>query len=282
MTKSKSQKKQQSPPTLSPSDTEGSTGNGGASQVLTVDNFGQTLQNALSTQGVQETLNAALGPLIELIVTQKVAEVEESFNAKIKDIKKRHDDELKVVKGELAMLQKRQGDLEQYSRREDLIIKGLQIPQTYAEKARNWNPSQTNSFLESEREEAISSPSLVESVTSFFEKDMGIQIPSGSISTAHPLPSKNGPSSIIVRFTSRDCRNRVYSRRFSLKGKKVYVDEHLTAANARLMYHGRQLKTTRKVLDCFTRNCNPFVRLLDRRVVSLNAEVLSRLMVDNV
>lgn len=238
---------------------------------LTVENFEFAFEKALGAQSVRDTLHEALGPLIELLVSQRVAKVEETFTEKVKELKREHESRIEELRGEINDMKQKQNDLEQYSKREDLIIKGLQVPQTFAEKVATQRG-------QGESDQArVSSPSVVETVVNFFEKEMGVRVPTNSISTAHPLPSRSGPPSVIVRFSSRDVRNSIYSRRFTLKGRGLFVDEHLTPHNSKLMFHARKLKVSGKVLDCFTRNCSPYVRLVDRRVVPFSMELLHNL-----
>lgn len=238
---------------------------------LTLDNFGFALEQALGLQSVKETLQDALGPLIEILVSERVAKVEETFNAKLKDVKKEHERKVGEMREELKELRAKQNDLEQYSKREDLIIKGLHVPQTYAEVSA---PLQANGAPNPER---VSSTSVIDTVTKFFTKDLGVQVPPNAISTAHPLPSRNGTPSVIVRFASRDVRNTIYASRFRLKGKGIYLDEHLTPANAQLMFHARKLKNNGRITDCFSRNCTPCVRLMNRKVVPLTTDLIHQL-----
>lgn len=241
---------------------------------LTVENFGSALEQALATEGVKATLHEALGPLIDMIVAEKIAKVEENFKIKMKELRKAHDKQVQGLNDEIHGLRVRQNDIEQYSKREDLIIKGLHIPQTYAQRASAPQVDDRPGPMH-----AVS-PSLTETVVDFFDKDMGVQVPVSAISTAHPLPSRNGPPAVIVRFSSRDARNLVYSKRFALKGKRIFVDEHLTSENSKQMFNARKLKHDKKILDCFTRNCAPFVRLLDRRVVPFNNDLQNTLESD--
>lgn len=220
---------------------------------------------------MKETLHEALGPLIDVLVAERVAKVEDSFQEKIKDLKKEHERKIREVTDEIKDLKSKQHDLEQYSKREDIIIKGLHVPQSYAEVSA---PLQVNGTPNPER---VSSPSVIDTVSKFFEKDLGVQVPPNTISTAHPLPSRNGTPSVIVRFSSRDLRNRIYSSRFRLKGKGIYLDEHLTPGNSQLMFEARKLKQSGKIMDCFTRNCTPCVRLSTRKVVPFTSELMNQL-----
>lgn len=236
---------------------------------LSGDDFVHCFLKALGTESVREELARSMGEMLELVVEEKVNAVKTQLNEKMAEMKRRHEGDVKQLKDEIKELRKKQGDIEQYSRREDLIIKGLEVPQTLAERVRNSRPEGQQADTPS-----AASPRTVEIVTNFLQDTLGVSTPNGSISTAHPLPSRNGQATVIVRFSSRDVRNAVYANRFRLKGKRIYIEEHLTAENAKAMYEARQLKRQGKLRDCFTKHCTPFVRLVDNRVVPLTDELL--------
>jgi hypothetical protein len=78
------------------------------------------------------------------------------------------------------------------------------------------------------------------------------------ISTAHRL--KAGPKDktrpIIVRFSNRDVRNKVYSAKKLLKGSTsgVFISEHLTKPDSELFFEARKLLREKKIFAAWIQN----------------------------
>lgn len=130
-------------------------------------------------------------------------------------------------------------DLEQYSRRSHLRIRGLQFKQGEDHK---------------------------QCVARFFTKDLQVPVCVEDLDAAHPLPSppsnktksNNNNSSrtpqpkqpqMIVRFHARDLRDRVIKARRHLKGKKIVISDDLTAKNQRLL---SQLRENDNITNCWS------------------------------
>ena len=214
----------------------------------------QCLFKALETPRVQEVLMEVMGPMLDLIVEEKVNKAKNEMKEEIEKVKRDCRKETNNIKLELEKLKSECEELKAYSYREDLIIKGLQVRPNADGK---------------------------EEVMKLFHTEMGLSIPPNTISTVHPLPTKSAlperserpnPPPIVVRFAVRDARNAVYHSRMRLKGKGIFIDEHLTPLRGKAMALARRLKRERKIEDCWTNNGKLLARLRSGKVVSFNAE----------
>ena len=101
-------------------------------------------------------------------------------------------------------------DLEQYGRRYNIRIFGLDIKEN-----------------------------CMENVVTFIRDNLSMDLSLSDVENAHPLPYKtgSGPSkpSVIVRLRSRGTRDEILQRRKILKGTGVSISEDLTKNNIQLM-----------------------------------------------
>ena len=102
-------------------------------------------------------------------------------------------------------------------------------------------------------------------------KSVNIEITPEQISTSHRFPAKlkkygneslGAPPPIIVRFISRDVRNRLYANRKLLRGKKnhVFINENLTCYRKKLFWNAKQKAKLNQFHYFWTSNGNIFVR----------------------
>ena len=137
--------------------------------------------------------------------------------------------ELLKSSNELKSLKKSLNDLEQYSRRDCLEIRGIPLPST------PMDPDQTDDV-----------------VLKLGEK-IGVPIQKSDISISHRIPSRKQftdegnpiPPAIVVKFVKRETRENLYRARKNLKSvstidlgypvaNKIYVNESLTEKNKEL------------------------------------------------
>ena len=101
----------------------------------------------------------------------------------------------------------------------------------------------------------------------------GVDVAEGDIEACHPLPipantkarleKENkivGPDPIIVRFVNRKSKVSLMKQWKRLQGTKVYLNDHLTKANAVLAARARQLRRDSKIKNTWTRDCNIYVQ----------------------
>lgn len=155
----------------------------------------------------------------------------------------------------ISELERKLDDMEQYTRRDDLIITGLEVKhQTYAKAAANQITTE-----DAPQEELLT---LEKQVVTFLQgRDIDIQ--HENISICHTLPRKSDKfkQSIVIRFTSRKSRNSVMLQAKKLKGTSVYINEHLTKKNGTIAREARLLKKQKKIVATWTRNGNIWIRV---------------------
>uniref|UniRef100_A0A1A8KB92 Uncharacterized protein n=1 Tax=Nothobranchius kuhntae TaxID=321403 RepID=A0A1A8KB92_NOTKU len=122
----------------------------------------------------------------------------------------------------VSALEQRVDELEQYTRREDFVIMGLETRhRSYANAVTNHNSAEGASEKELE--------TLEQQVVTFLHSK-NISIQKEAISICHTLPKKyeKAKPAIIIRFTSRKQRSNVLAQGNKLRGTNVYMNKHLT------------------------------------------------------
>lgn len=126
------------------------------------------------------------------------------------------------LKDQCKRQEKANNDLEQYSRRSHIRIRGLKIESPETCKA---------------------------AVARFCTSALNVNISEEDLDAAHPLPVRtpqhsakrpqtaSDPAPIIVRFHRRDQRDSVIKARSALKSTGITITEDLTAANQKLLHH---------------------------------------------
>lgn len=150
---------------------------------------------------------------------------------------------------QIVSLEERVDQLEQYTRKDNIIISGLPA-HSYAATARKSVSTEPDDVTDEE---------LEANVLKFFETDLGVPLSPADISVIHYVPSKQGKN-ILVKFTSRKAKLRVLKNRANLKGKKIYVSDHLTRRNNQLFYQARMLVKDNLISRAWVRNCKVFIR----------------------
>ncbi len=189
-------------------------------------------------------------------------EFTDSFGAILKNLVGRVDrleQAMKKKTDELEVAHSRIDHLEQYTRMDNIIINGL-VCKSYAEMA---TPNQTRGATSAPVQHDIME-GQVEQVIQFLRRDVGVNIKDTDISVVHDLPSriqKGGHNkNIIVKFTNRRAKEAVMKNKGKLRGKNIYINEHLTGRNAHIFRKARELRKLNKVEAAWTRNCQVLVR----------------------
>lgn len=172
--------------------------------------------------------------------------VQKELQHELKPVKDQLAEALKkndILTAEVKVLRNEVNDLQQYSRRNNVIITGIPVTDNedvYAVLA--------------ECEELVDVP-----VTQ-------------DIDVAHRLPSRSAdkPTSIIVKFGHRTSKNRFMDawrrKKPTLQAlgrsgtSQVYVSDHLSKFNASLFYHARSMKKQKKLEYAWVRDCKIFVK----------------------
>ena len=119
----------------------------------------------------------------------------------------------------LSAVERRQDDLEQYSRSNCLVIHGCE----------NIPKSKPGKYLEIEN-------FVCNTLNEHLQLDSPLQ--ANDLDIAHPLPSKKG-TPVIVKFIRRTQKNEVYRKKRLLKGTKMIITESLTKRRLQLLEKAR-------------------------------------------
>ena len=119
----------------------------------------------------------------------------------------------------LSAVERRQDDLEQYSRSNCLVIHGCE----------NVPKSKPGKYLEIEN-------FVCNTLNEHLQLDSPLQ--ANDLDIAHPLPSKKG-TPVIVKFIRRTQKNEVYRKKRLLKGTKMIITESLTKRRLQLLEKAR-------------------------------------------
>jgi FtsZ-binding cell division protein ZapB len=238
---------------------------------LTSENFAANFLTVLSDDRVQNKLFSLFEPIIALTIEEKFNSLLKSkvdgLNATIQSLR----DDLKIrdetinnlqsdnnkLKQEVSKLRKSNDDLEQFTRKDNLIISGL--PASYAERVEGTAGNKPN------RE---SSSETIDKIVKLCNDHLHCSITATDISTAHRL-SSNANSQILVRFVRRSVRDRVYRARFGLKThnailpqkEKVFINEDLSPQTRSLFAAAWKAKGLHNIEGVWTNNCHIFIKL---------------------
>ena len=119
----------------------------------------------------------------------------------------------------LSAVERRQDDLEQYSRSNCLVIHGCE----------NVPKSKPGKYLEIEN-------FVCNTLNEHLQLDSPLQ--ANDLDIAHPLPSKKG-TPVIVKFIRKTQKNEVYRKKRLLKGTKMIITESLTKRRLQLLEKAR-------------------------------------------
>ena len=165
---------------------------------------------------------------------------------------------LKKKDEQIVDLENRLHDVEQYSRKDDIIITGLEIKhKTYA---RVVETNMKNFTAEVDENAPDVEKKTLENQVINFLNDNGLDMNENEISACHNLNKKKKIPDIILRFVSRKTKVILLKNGKKLKGTNVYMNDHLTSRNAETASLARQMKREKKIETTWVRNCNVFIK----------------------
>lgn len=181
-----------------------------------------------------EQVKEILGEIIKNKLTDELQRVSNLFDDKIKLLR----EDLACLRSENELLRQQVNDQRQYSMKEDLIIHDVNLAKSVNLKA---------------------------DFAKLCKEDLKIDVAESDISAAHPLgPSKDNKRPVIIRFTNRSLKLKIYKSRVLLnkrpKGCKVFINEHLTKDRAKTFKKARDMKSVGELQDAWTYDCALFAR----------------------
>ena len=188
------------------------------------------LEDAItSLDMVGPVTNEAIAQLLRGLATT----IKKSVNATIE----RKDAEIRDLQTRLTNVEERCDDLEQYSRRNTVRIRGVA-------EALNENTD------------------IV--VKELAARKLSVDISDSDVVRSHRVgrraEDRSTPRDIIVRFTTHNTKTSVMRSARKLKGTHVFINEDLTKTRATIAWEARTLKRERKISDTWTRDGVIFVK----------------------
>lgn len=181
--------------------------------------------------------------------------------SKILHLVTRLQDEIKAKNDQIRQLENRVEELEQYTRKEDIIISGLKPDyKSWARRAENHHEESRGNDNAPE----VELESLEKQVLAFLNGKLDLNISSDDISACHTLrsavASRTSKENIIVRFVNRKSKVQVMKKAKMLKGSNVFINEHLTKKNSELAWKARTLRKQHRIASTWIRDCKVFIR----------------------
>ena len=211
-----------------------------------------------------------MGPKKNLQMEEDVEDIKKSLNfltEEVTAVRKLQSSILDLVKEvktlriqnaekdkQLADLENKVEELEQYTRINNVIVSGLQVkPRSYARAV----------TADSEGGHGELDVGSTEQQVAAFLQSKGIHLNCNNIEVCHPLPRRNSSDkpAIIIRFVNRKHKIALLREGRRLKGTDVYLNEHLTKRNAEIAKNARYLKKQKKIQNTWTTNCKIFIKL---------------------
>ena len=211
----------------------------------------QEKQVTLKMEEIRQSLNFQAAELSR--VTAELSKL----NALVIEVKSLRE-ECIIKDKQISSLEKRVDELEQYTRKNNMVISGLKIkPRSYARAATS------DPF-------PLGSEESVEKQVISFLSSKEIYIAESDIEACHPIPRREneddnttktpGPPNIIVRFVNRKKKIETLKQGKKLKGSDVYINDHLTKRNADIAKRARKLRYDKKIQATWISNCKVFIK----------------------
>lgn len=130
-------------------------------------------------------------------------------------------------------------ELEAFSRRDNVILSGVSIPNT------------------------LKYDELENKIFQLFSSELNIQLLPSDISIVHRIGKSSGDNddNLLIRFSRRSIKYRLQEAARSIK-PKFYLNDHLTPLNSKLYYELRQLgKKSPDVISTYIRNGLVYAKL---------------------
>jgi len=207
-----------------------------------------TVNSVINSAAFEEKMTQFVKGLVEAATKEIYA----SFEKKLDEVTKKNEGELEKLNQQIEKLtgqlkdsnnkliefQNNCEELEQYSRRNCLLIAGIK---------------------QSDNEET-------DKIVMGLASKMKIQPPVtvSDIDKSHRLPS----GKIIVKFVSRNTRDAIFSKK-KTAGENIFITESLTKIRESLLFECRKLKRDKKITQCWSSNGVIKIKLNDDTVVAV-------------
>ena len=163
----------------------------------------------------------------------------------LQDTIAKKDAQIEDLQVRVVSLEERCDDLEQYSRRNTVRIRGL------AESANEDTDGLVKDFAAHKLDVKIGTSDLVRSHR-----------------VGKKTEDRSAPRDISIRFTTHNTKTAVMRNARKLKGTLLFINEDMTRWRATIAWEARTLKRERKILDTWTRDGTIFVKVGENVVKS--------------
>ena len=163
----------------------------------------------------------------------------------------------------IAYLEDKVNDLEQYQKKNNIIISGPADLPSYSHVASNEEDSHTQQpggIMEQnlpEKEEAIRRQNFIK----FAETKLQIHIKEEEILAIHDLHKRrDGTVPIIVKFMRNSTKQSIMINRKKLKKSDIFINEHLTQRNVEVEKKARKMKKDGVIHSVWTWNGKVYIK----------------------
>ena len=161
---------------------------------------------------------------------------------------------MKIKDQRIDDLERRVNDLEQHSRKRNIIVTGLNV-HSYAHAATR--TILTRGSTQTDGEDVSESNEMRKQFVKFAKDKLNVSVEEIEITAIHDLPKrKDGTTPVIVQLLSVDKKTDLMHRRKNLKGSNVFLNDQLTRTNNELFAEARRLKKEGKLYGTWTMNGN--------------------------
>ena len=204
--------------------------------------FIKGLKAALSDVSVIDSLKTAIcQPMLD-----ELEQLRETIKMK--------DDLISKLEEKVDLLEAKQDETEQYSRRNSLRISGL--PEKKDENLLQSLPDLLN------REARIDPPIKPEDIC--------------RVHRVGRVREDKKPRQVILKMATYQARACIYKHRTHFKQfpslQSVYINEDLTQRRSRLLYQARLQKKEKRITDAWTKDGNIFIKALDGKISHIKSE----------
>ena len=188
------------------------------------------------------------GPLTTEHLVQLLRGLAKTISGKVDLLIAKKDSEIKALNTRVSELEEKCDELEQYSRRNIIRIRGI--------------PEKTG-----EETDAV--------VRELAATKLGVNIDAHDIVRSHRVgrtgDDKATPRDVIASFTSHNTKSAIMRNGRKLKGSRIFINEDMTRIRGKIAWEARQLRRDGKLIDTWTRDGIIFVKKTENNVKSFTA-----------
>src|SRR6218665_531759 len=214
-------------------------------------------ENAAQTAELDTSLTASITSKLETSLTASITSKLESSlvniaNSVFNNLIAPYDERINALEEENKIMRSHLDHLDVYSRSENLVFHGL--PESSMSEAASGSTEATSQI----QAPTESHSQTEEVIINLCKESLDIELTPMDISTAHRLPrgKKDKTRPIIVRFSSRRVRDKIYYARRKLRDQSssspVFINENLTKRNGEIFSEARRLLRSKKIAGTWT------------------------------